>query len=92
MGCGALVRPPVDLMIRRVKQGKVIHTDDTRVADAKPSTNVVRLLLLVGVGVASVVAPGADGGVVRVRRSRRHGPQGCRYVVMAENTLRSRRR
>ena len=31
MQCGTLVRPLVDLMIRRVKQSKVIHTDDTRV-------------------------------------------------------------
>lgn len=31
MSCGTLVRPLVDLMIGRVKQGKVIHTDDTRV-------------------------------------------------------------
>jgi transposase len=31
MSCGTLVGPLVDLMIRRVKQGKVIHTDDTRV-------------------------------------------------------------
>ena len=31
MSCGNLVGPLVDLMIRRVKQSKVIHTDDTRV-------------------------------------------------------------
>jgi hypothetical protein len=31
MDCGNLVKPLVDLMIKRVKQSKVIHTDDTRV-------------------------------------------------------------
>jgi transposase len=31
MQCGTLVQPLVDLMTKRVKQGKVIHTDDTRV-------------------------------------------------------------
>lgn len=31
LSCGTLVQPLVDLMIRRVKQSKVIHTDDTRV-------------------------------------------------------------
>jgi transposase len=31
MQCGNLVGPLVDLMIRRAKQSKVIHTDDTRV-------------------------------------------------------------
>lgn len=31
MSCGTLVQPLVDLLVRRVKQSKVIHTDDTRV-------------------------------------------------------------
>jgi transposase len=31
MQCGTLVQPLVDLMTQRVKQSKVIHTDDTRV-------------------------------------------------------------
>jgi transposase len=31
MQCGNLVQPLVELMIRRVKQSKAIHTDDTRV-------------------------------------------------------------
>jgi transposase len=31
MNCGSLVKPLVDLIIRRIKQSKVIHTDDTRV-------------------------------------------------------------
>ena len=31
LNCGTLVKPLVDLMTRRVKQSKVIHTDDTRV-------------------------------------------------------------
>jgi len=31
MNCGDLVKPLVDLMIKRVKLSKVIHTDDTRV-------------------------------------------------------------
>jgi transposase len=31
MQCGELVKPLVDLMTKRIKQSKVIHTDDTRV-------------------------------------------------------------
>jgi transposase len=31
LACSELVRPPVELMTRRVKQSKVIHTDETRV-------------------------------------------------------------
>jgi transposase len=31
MQCGTLVQPLVDLMTKRIKQSKVIHTDDTRV-------------------------------------------------------------
>ena len=40
--CAALVKPLVDLMSRRVKQSKVIHTDDTPVPVQDPSRDKTR--------------------------------------------------
>ncbi len=39
---GALVKPLVELMIARVKQSRVIHTDDTRVPIQAPGEKKCR--------------------------------------------------